>query len=91
MPRSSTTILGLDDAKGQQNLSPRGPSAMPPLSCYIKDAFEKFEQDFQASNLPEGKYIKKKPTSISKWYNVGQPCFEDKLQEYNFCKNLHLP
>ena len=32
MPRSSTTVLGLDDEKGQQELSPRGPSAMLPLS-----------------------------------------------------------
>ena len=52
MPRSSTTILGLDDEKGQQELRPRGPSAVLPLSPYLKDAFEKFEQDFQASNLP---------------------------------------
>ena len=50
------------------------------LSPYLKDAFEKFEQDFQAANLPEGKYIKP-PASTSKWYKVGQPCFEDNLQE----------
>ena len=56
IPRSSTTILGLDDEKGQQDIRPRGPSAMLPLSPYLKDAFEKFKQDFQASNLPEGKY-----------------------------------
>ena len=46
MPRSSTTVLGLDDEKDQQELRPRGPSAMLPLSPYLKDAFEKFEQDF---------------------------------------------
>ena len=57
MPRSSTTILGLDDEKGQQEFRPRGPSAMLPPSPYLKDAFEKFEQDFQAPNLLEGKYI----------------------------------
>ena len=28
------------------------------LSLYLKDAFEKFEQDLLASNLPEGKCIK---------------------------------
>ena len=28
LPRSSTTVLGLDDEKGQQELRPRGPSAM---------------------------------------------------------------
>ena len=82
MPRSSTTVLGLDDEKGQQELRPRGPSAMLPLSPFLKDAFEKFEQDFLASNLPEGKYIKP-PASTAKYYKVGQPCFEDKLQELN--------
>ena len=35
-----------------------------------------------ASNLPEGKYIKF-PASPAKYYKVGQPCFEDKLQELN--------
>ena len=29
MPRSSTTVLGLDDEKGQQERRPRGPFAMP--------------------------------------------------------------
>ena len=72
MPRSSTLVLGLDDQKGQQELRPRGPSAMLPLSSHIKDAFVKFEQDFLASNLPEGKYIKP-PPSTAKWYQVGQP------------------
>ena len=55
MPRSSTTVLGLDDEKGQQELRPRGPSAMLPLSPYLKDAFKKFEQDFLASD--KDKYI----------------------------------
>ena len=32
LPRSSTTVLGLDDEKGQQELRPRGPSAMLPFS-----------------------------------------------------------
>ena len=53
-----------------------------PPSPYLKDAFEKFEQDFLASNLPEGKYTKH-PAATAKWYKVGQPCFEDKLQELN--------
>ena len=30
LPRSTTTVLGLDDEKGQLELSPRGPSAMLP-------------------------------------------------------------
>ena len=89
LPRSSTTVLGLDDKKGQQELRPRGPSAMLPLNPILKDAFEKFEQDFLASNLPEGKYIKP-PASTAKYYKVGQPCFEDKLQELNtdFAKSV---
>ena len=82
MPRSSTTILALHDGKGQQELRPRGTSAILPLSPYLKDAFENFEQDFQAANLPEGKYINP-PASTSKWYKMGQPCFEDRLQELN--------
>ena len=35
-----------------------------------------------ASKLPEGKYLKP-PASTAKYYKVGQPCFEDKLQELN--------
>ena len=58
MPRPSTSVLGLDDQKGQQELRSRGPSTMLPLRSHIKDAFDKFEQDFLSSNLPEGKYIK---------------------------------
>ena len=82
IPRSSTIVLGLDDEKGQQELRSRGPSAMLPLSPYLKDAFEKFEQDFRASDLPEGKYIKP-PASTAKYYKVGQPCFGNTLQELN--------
>ena len=55
---------------------------MLPLNPILKDAFEKFEQDFLASNLPEGKYINP-PASTAKYCKVGQPCFEDKLQELN--------
>ena len=35
-----------------------------------------------ASNLPEGKYIKPLASTV-KYYKVGQPCFQDKLQELN--------
>ena len=81
MPKSSTFVMGLDDEKGRQELRPRGPSSMLPLSSVIIDAFDKFEHDFQAPNLPEGKYIKP-PPSTPKWY-VGQPCYEEKIQELN--------
>ena len=82
MPRSSTSVLGLDDEKGRQELRPRGPSSILPLSSVIKDAFDKFQHDFKAANLSEGKYVKP-PPSTSKWYKVGQPTFQDKIQELN--------
>ena len=82
MPRSSTSVMGLDDEKGRQELRPRGPSSMLPLSSVIKDAFDKFEHDFKAANLREGKYIKP-PPATTKWYKVGQPCYEEKMQELN--------
>ena len=81
MPRSSTSVMGLDDEKVHQELRARGPSSMLPLSSVIKDAFDKFEHDFQAANLHESKYIK--PPSTTKWYKVGQPCYEEKIQELN--------
>ena len=77
MPRSSTSVMGLDDEKGSQEIRPREPSSMLPLSTVIKDAFDKFEHD-----LPEDKYIKP-PPSTAKWYKVGQPCYEEKIQELN--------
>ena len=55
---------------------------MLPLNFHVKDAFDKFEHNFLASNLPEGKYIKP-PPSTAKWYKVGQPCYEDKIRELN--------
>ena len=82
MPRSSTSVMGLDDEKGRQELRPRGPSSILSLISVFKDAFDKFQHDFKAANLPEGKYIKP-PPSTSKWYRVGQPCYQDKYQELN--------
>ena len=55
---------------------------MLPFSSIIKDAFDKLKHDFQAANLPEGKYIKP-PPSTAKWYKVEQPCYEEKIQELN--------
>ena len=76
MPRSSTSVLGLDDEKGRQELRPRGPSSILPLSSVIKDAFDKFQHDFKAANLSDN-------LSTSKWYKVGQATFQDKIQELN--------
>ena len=81
---------GLDDEKGRQELRPRGPSSMLPLSSVIKDPFDKFKHDFQAANLPEGKYIKP-PPSTAKWYKVGQPYYEEKIQELNTPKPPGAP
>ena len=63
----------------QQELRPKGPPAMLPVGPILKEASYRFEQDFQAANLPEGKFITPHPPSTAKWYNLGQPCFEDKL------------
>ena len=82
MPRFSTSVMGLDNEKGRQELRPRGPSSILPLSSVIKDAFDKFQHDFKAANLPKGKYIKP-PPSTSKWYRVGEPSYQDKYQELN--------
>ena len=61
-------IWPLNDVADQQELRPRGPSSMLSLIPQLKDVFDKFEQDFQAANLPEGKYIK--PLAYTyKWYN----------------------
>ena len=42
----------------------------------------RFCQQKHSSSLPEGKNIKPLP-STSKWYRVGQPCYQDKFQELN--------
>ena len=39
LPRSSASVMGLDDEKGHQELRPRSPSSMLPLSSVIKDAY----------------------------------------------------
>ena len=75
-------MWGLNKVASQQELRPKDPSAMLPVSPTLNEALDKFVQDFQAANLPEGKLIKT-PPSTSKWYKLGQPCFEDKLQELN--------
>ena len=63
IPMSSTTIWGLNDIASQQELRPKGPSAMFPVSPQLKEALDKFEQDFQLSSLPDGKFIKPPPST----------------------------
>ena len=50
-------ILDLPDPGKLVCLGPL-PLCCPWMMRKAKDAFEKFEQDFMASNLPDGKYIK---------------------------------
>ena len=69
-------MWGLNKVAQQQELG------SIPVSPNIKEAFDKYEQDFQAANLPEGKFINP-PLSTAKWYKLDQPCFEDRLQELN--------
>ena len=90
MPRSSTSVMGLDDEKGRQELRPRGPSSILPLSSVIKDAFDKFQHDFKAANLPEGKYIKP-PPSILQVVQGGTALLSEQISgvEYGFCQNLY--
>ena len=87
MPRSSTSVMGLDDEKGHQELRPRGPSSMLPLSSVIKDAFDKFEHDFQAANLPEGKYIKPPPPT-TRW---DSPVVKRNFRNTDFAKICITP
>ena len=51
MPRSSTSVMGLDDEKGRRELRPRGPSSMLPLSSIIKDYLP-----FRLATAPPGRY-----------------------------------
>ena len=57
MPRSSTSVMGLDDEKGHQELRLRGPSSILPLSSVIKDAFDKFQHDFKAANFDVANWV----------------------------------
>ena len=66
MPVSSSSVLGLNKVAQQQEFSPKGPLAMLQVSPSLKEAIDKFKQDFKAANLPEGKFIKPTP-SATKW------------------------
>ena len=51
IPVSSTTVWDLNKVASQQELRP---SAKLPVSPTLKEALDKFKQDFQTANLPEG-------------------------------------
>ena len=63
VPVPSTTVWGLNHVTSQE-LTQKGPSAILPVSPTLKEALDKFEQDFQAANLPEGKFIKHPPSTV---------------------------
>ena len=48
---------------------------MLPLNPIIKNAFDKFDQDFQTANLPEGMYIQPPPSTTSSSGVNGKPYF----------------
>ena len=53
-----------------------------PLSFHLAQLSRTPLINSRAANLSEGKYVKP-PPSTSKWYKVGQPTFQDKMQELN--------
>ena len=65
----------------KQELRPKDPSAMLPVSPTLKEALNKFEQDFKALNLKREIYYLS--PSTAKWYKLGNPSFEEKMQELN--------
>ena len=70
---------------------PRGPSSMLPLSPQLKDAFDKFEQDSEAANLPKGKYIKPLLPLLS-GTNLDKLVLRTITRvEHKFCEDLYLP
>ena len=82
MPVCPASVWGLNKVLQKQELRPKSSSAMLLASPTYKEALEKFEQDFKAANLPEGKIIRP-PLSTAKWCKLGQPCFDKKMQELN--------
>ena len=75
-------MWGQNKVAQKQELRPKGPSAMLPAGLTLKEALENIEQDFKTANLPVGKFTKPSP-STAKWYKLGQPCYEKKMQELN--------
>ena len=45
IPVSSTSVWGLNKVTQQQELRPKDPSAMLPVSTILKEVLDKFEQD----------------------------------------------
>ena len=81
MPVPSASVLGLNKV-AQWVLRCKGPFAMLPVNPTLKETLDKFEPDFKAANLSEGKFIKP-PPSTAKWYKLGNSCLEEKMQELN--------
>ena len=80
MPDPVATVpnsFALDEKK-----CPKVPSNCLPVHPIVLSMFQKFEADFKASNLPEGKFINP-PAPTGKWYKTFKPVFEEKMQELN--------
>ena len=80
IPVSSPSIMGLNPLAPKMELRPKRPSIFYPANPYLKEALEKFEQEFRIANISEGKFIKPSP-STEKWYKMVDPRFEEKVQE----------
>ena len=82
MPRSFTSVWAWTTKKANKSLGQEALPLCSLLALRSNNTFDKFEHDFLAPNLPEGKYIKP-PPSTAKCYKVGLPCYENKIQELN--------
>ena len=87
LPRSSTTVLGLDDEKGQQELRPRGTFAMLPLNPFSKMLLRNLNKIswpplYLRVNI-SNPWLQQ--PSTTRWDNLVL-----KIIFKNFCKNLYL-
>ena len=73
---SSALVWGLNKVAQQQELRP---SVMLPVNLTLKEAIDKFEQDFKAVNLPGGKFVKL-PHFTAKWYKLSNSCLEERCK-----------
>ena len=74
MPRLSTSVLGLDDKRANRSLGQEARLLCSPLALTSKMSLISLSMIF---------WPIKPPPSTAKWYKVGQPCYEDKIQELN--------
>ena len=80
MPVSSASVMGLKAVGHKQEPRPKGPSTFLTANNPLKEALEKFEQDFKIANLPEGKFCQTSP-SFRKVVQMVGSCFEEKMKD----------